>query len=150
VLPTLLIVAVGSICASFLSDIVYRRGLSSNNALTGNHIQPKTTDSSFLSTVQPRHGHATSTVSSGDPGQGSRAPQSGRARTLVLYIFSNTDKEYINNLRFFISNGIREGDGCDYIIVINVGEGSPVHSPPQPNLGALHVHDAAFSAYACA
>lgn len=38
--------------------------------------------------------------------------------TLVVYIFSNTDPEYIENLRFFAEFGMAEGDGCEYIVVI--------------------------------
>ncbi len=26
--------------------------------------------------------------------------------------------EYLNNLRFFVKHGMRPGDGCDYIIVV--------------------------------
>lgn len=42
--------------------------------------------------------------------------------TLVIYIFSNTDPEYIENLRFFAQFGMKEGDGCDYIIVVQEDE----------------------------
>lgn len=47
-------------------------------------------------------------------------------QTLVLYIFSNIDEEYINNFRFFVRHGMREGDGCEYIVVVHTGDGSPV------------------------
>lgn len=46
--------------------------------------------------------------------------------TLVLYIFSNTDQEYINNFRFFVRHGMRDGDGCEYVVVVNTGDGFPV------------------------
>lgn len=46
--------------------------------------------------------------------------------TLVVYIFSNTDPEYANNLRFFLKHGVAEGDGCEYVVVIQTGEGSKV------------------------
>ena len=46
--------------------------------------------------------------------------------TLVVYIFSNTDPEYANNMRFFLKNGVADGDGCEYVIVIQTGEGSKV------------------------
>ena len=46
--------------------------------------------------------------------------------TLVVYIFSNTDPEYFNNLKFFLKWGVREGDGAYYIIVVQEGGKSPV------------------------
>jgi hypothetical protein len=57
------------------------------------------------------------------------APEPQEPHTLVLYVFSNTDKEYINNLLFFINNGIREGDGCQYIIIVNTYGDSLVRNP---------------------
>lgn len=38
--------------------------------------------------------------------------------TLVVYIFSNTDPEYIENLSFFAEYGMEEGDGCEYIVIV--------------------------------
>ncbi len=52
--------------------------------------------------------------------------------TLVVYIFSNTDPEYLNNLNFFLKWGVREGDGAYYIIVVQEGGKSPVR--PAGNL----------------
>ncbi len=46
--------------------------------------------------------------------------------TLVVYIFSNTDPEYLNNLNFFLKWGVRESDGAYYIIVVQEGGKSPV------------------------
>ncbi|CAL8468255.1 g7794 [Coccomyxa elongata] len=46
--------------------------------------------------------------------------------TLVVYIFSNTDPEYLNNLNFFLKWGVREGDGAYYIIVVQEGGKSPL------------------------
>ena len=43
--------------------------------------------------------------------------------TLVVYVFSNSDLEYEDNLRFFVQWGMGEGDGCDYVIVIQHGDG---------------------------
>ena len=40
--------------------------------------------------------------------------------TLVMYVYSNSDPEYERNLRFFVANGVRAGDGCDYVIVLQV------------------------------
>ena len=47
-------------------------------------------------------------------------------QTLVLYIFSNSDPEYINNLRFYVGNAIQEDDGCQHVIVINSSPDDPV------------------------
>lgn len=44
-----------------------------------------------------------------------------KSDTLVLYIFSNTDGEYENNLRFFLRHGVEAGDGCDYVVIIQTG-----------------------------
>jgi hypothetical protein len=49
-------------------------------------------------------------------------------RTLVLYIFSPTDPEYLNNLQYFIRDGIRANDGCDYVIVVNQAVGQEMMS----------------------
>jgi hypothetical protein len=46
--------------------------------------------------------------------------------TLVIYIFSNTDPEYLDNLRFFVHFGVADGDGCDYIIVVQEEPGQEV------------------------
>eukprot|EP01025_Chloroclados_australasicus_P067784 TRINITY_DN939_c1_g1_i1.p2 TRINITY_DN939_c1_g1~~TRINITY_DN939_c1_g1_i1.p2 ORF type:complete len:416 (-),score=23.99 TRINITY_DN939_c1_g1_i1:2601-3848(-) len=43
-------------------------------------------------------------------------------RILVMYVFSNTDPVYEQNLQFFIREGMQEDDGCDYVIVIQRGE----------------------------
>ena len=40
------------------------------------------------------------------------------ASTLIMYVFSNTDLEYERNLQFFIHHGMWEGDGCEYIIIV--------------------------------
>jgi len=57
--------------------------------------------------------------------------------TLVVYIFSNTDPEYLNNLNFFLKWGVREGDGAYYIIVVQEGGKSPVRPCNQPGLKNL-------------
>ena len=56
----------------------------------------------------------------------------GEAGTLVLYVFSPTDPEYINNLRFFAEFGMAEGDGCDYVVIVQHDDAIPVRR-------ALHV-----------
>lgn len=43
---------------------------------------------------------------------------SSHPETLVLYTYSNSDPEYERNLHFFVQHGMTEGDGCDYIIVV--------------------------------
>jgi hypothetical protein len=51
-----------------------------------------------------------------------RIRQEGQAITddvLVLYIFSNTDPEYMNNLKFFLREGVHPADGCEYLFVVN-------------------------------
>ena len=43
---------------------------------------------------------------------------STQPETLVLYTYSNSDPEYERNLHFFVEHGMAEGDGCDYVIVV--------------------------------
>ena len=57
---------------------------------------------------------------------GSEPKQEQWPETLVVYIFSNTDPESFNNLKFFLKWGVREGDGAYYIIVVQEGGKSPV------------------------
>ena len=38
---------------------------------------------------------------------------------LVMYIFSNTDPLYLDNLKFFLREGVHANDGCEYIFVVN-------------------------------
>lgn len=47
------------------------------------------------------------------------AEQTGAADVLVLYVFSNTDPEYIKNLKFFLREGVHPADGCEYLFVVN-------------------------------
>ena len=37
-----------------------------------------------------------------------------QASTLIVYVFRNTDPESINNLFFFLANGVKEDDGARY------------------------------------
>lgn len=60
--------------------------------------------------------------------------------TLVVYIFSNTDPEYLNNLNFFLKWGVREGDGAYYIIVVQEGGKSPVRPPTNLSRRSRVVH----------
>lgn len=57
-----------------------------------------------------------------------------KPRILVIYIFSNTDPEYLENLRFFIKFGMQPDDGCDYLIVVQGNEGDNL--PQLPTLPA--------------
>ena len=73
-------------------------------------------------------------ASSGASGSGgAKTPQErawafrgGSVDTLVVYIFSATDLEYINNLNFFLKFGIREGDGAEYVIILQQDESGEV------------------------
>ncbi len=38
--------------------------------------------------------------------------------TLVLYTYSNSDTEYERNLHYFVEHGMADGDGCDYVIIV--------------------------------
>ena len=49
-------------------------------------------------------------------------------QTLVLYIFSNSDPEYIDNLRFYVRTAIHEDDGCHHVIVVNAEPDSTVRT----------------------
>lgn len=40
------------------------------------------------------------------------------ADTLVMYTYSNSDPEYERNLQFFVKYGMSEGDGCDYVVIV--------------------------------
>ena len=37
-----------------------------------------------------------------------------------MYIFSDTDPAYLDNLRYFVSEAVAVGDRCDYVFVIQV------------------------------
>ena len=50
------------------------------------------------------------------------------AETLVLYVFSNTDPEYHQNLLFFLTHGMPGCDTCEYIFVINRSPDDEVRS----------------------
>ena len=40
------------------------------------------------------------------------------AATIILYTYSNSDPEYERNLNFFVEHGMWEGDGCQYLIIV--------------------------------
>lgn len=45
--------------------------------------------------------------------------------TLMIYVFSDSDPEYRRNLEFFVEFGMGEGDGCEYVIVVQQVRRSP-------------------------
>lgn len=61
--------------------------------------------------------------------------QRGASRdTLVLYVFSSTDPEAIHNLKYFVREAVRPGDGCDYVFIMQSNENSTI--PDLPKLPA--------------
>ncbi|KAL3163355.1 hypothetical protein ABBQ32_009744 [Trebouxia sp. C0010 RCD-2024] len=54
--------------------------------------------------------------------------------TLVLYTYSNSDLEYERNLHFFVQHGMAEGDGCDYLIIVQQGDNIRPSERPLPDL----------------
>ena len=58
----------------------------------------------------------TATSRSGSGGRGTLAAE--LERTLVVYLHSNSDPVYQNNMNYFIKHGILANDGCDYILVM--------------------------------
>ncbi len=55
------------------------------------------------------------------------------ADTLVIYTYSDTDPEYERNLHFFAKHGMSEGDGCDYVIIVQ-----EAHDPPGQLSSTFH------------
>ncbi len=55
-----------------------------------------------------------------------RLPDGSWAPTLCIYVFSNTDPEYLENLRFFVKFGMAPDDGVTYLVVVQEQEGQPV------------------------
>ena len=58
----------------------------------------------------------TATSRSGSGGRGTLAAE--LERTLVVYLHSNSDPVYQNNMNYFIKHGILANDGCDYVLVM--------------------------------
>ena len=50
-----------------------------------------------------------------------------RFSTLVMYVYSKTDPEYERNLLYFIQHGMWEGDGCDYVIIVQQASSPAIH-----------------------
>jgi hypothetical protein len=51
------------------------------------------------------------------------------ADTLVIYVYSKTDPEYERNLHFFVNHGMWEGDGCEYLIIVQQVWSCPGRAP---------------------
>ena len=60
-----------------------------------------------------------------------------RSSTLVIYVYSKTDLEYERNLLYFIEHGMWEGDGCDYVIIVQQAS-SPAGILPLSDPDMLH------------
>jgi hypothetical protein len=58
-------------------------------------------------------------------------------KTLVAYVFSSTDGEYVNNLKYFLREGMRPDDGCDYVLVIQ----TPAKDLPDEDLQRVAGYD---------
>ncbi|KAK9816513.1 hypothetical protein WJX72_001363 [[Myrmecia] bisecta] len=69
-------------------------------------------------------------------GQGQAA-----ASTLIIYVYSNSDPEYSRNLHFFIKNGMRDGDGCEYLVIVQQDPAQPGGDlPPLPSNAQYMYH----------
>ncbi len=44
--------------------------------------------------------------------------QAPPADRLVMYVFSDSDPEYLRNLEFFVAYGMAADDGSDYVVVV--------------------------------
>eukprot|EP01023_Acetabularia_acetabulum_P067271 TRINITY_DN9240_c0_g1_i4.p1 TRINITY_DN9240_c0_g1~~TRINITY_DN9240_c0_g1_i4.p1 ORF type:complete len:416 (-),score=42.65 TRINITY_DN9240_c0_g1_i4:643-1866(-) len=64
-----------------------------------------------------------------------------REPVVVMYVFSNTDPEYAENLNFFVREAVRPDDGIDYIFVIQYADDIPeVQHLPNLPLNAKYVY----------
>lgn len=73
-----------------------------------------------------RRGGAAAAAAPSLPVDKRRLPDGTWAPTLLVYVFSNTDPEYLNNLNFFVKFGMAADDGVTYVIVVQEQEGQPV------------------------
>ena len=71
---------------------------------------------------------------------GSTPTSSSNTKTLVTYIYAGTDAEYANNFRYFLQEGIRPDDGCDYVLVIQMVD-APEAIPPTEDLSRVGKYD---------
>jgi hypothetical protein len=42
------------------------------------------------------------------------------ANTLVVYVYSDTEAQYSQNLEFFLKEAVQANDGADYFIILQV------------------------------
>ena len=62
------------------------------------------------------------------------------ADVLVMYVFSNTDPQYLDNLKFFLREGVHAADGCDYLFIVNRSGDDEVSSQQTARLRAEDVN----------
>lgn len=90
----------------------------------------------FYRTAQPGSGLRVAgrgAAAAGAPLSDKRRLRDGSwAPTLCIYVFSNTDPEYLDNLKFFVKYGMSADDGVTYIVVVQEQEGQP--RPDLPDL----------------
>ena len=62
------------------------------------------------------------------------------APTLVVYSYAHTDSMSAGNLDFFLHTAVRDGDGVQYVIVVNLDEGQTLASLNLPHVPANVVY----------
>ena len=60
---------------------------------------------------------------------------------LVMYVFSNSDSEYLENLKFFLREGVHPDDGCEYLFIVNRSPNEEVRSNVSDSVKRLHRPD---------
>lgn len=67
----------------------------------------------------------------------------GHRDTLVLYVFSDSDPEYLTNLYVFLRQGIMQDDTADYIIIVQFSGDSQnaAHLPALPPSARYIYHE---------
>lgn len=68
-----------------------------------------------------------SAVSGSKASPAAAAKKDVQAENLVIYTYSNSDLEYERNLVFFVQHAMWEGDGCDYLIIVQQVSCSMIH-----------------------
>ena len=81
-------------------------------------------------------GEAATTLYALDPSEAAAAV-AVPAETLVVYTYSKSDPEYERNLEYFVAHGMWEGDGCQYLIIVQQVRARPVRRPTLPVQRAL-------------
>jgi translation initiation factor eIF-2B subunit epsilon len=54
-----------------------------------------------------------------------------RPDTLVIYVLSLTDPEYLGNLEFFVKYGMQARDRCEYYVVVQLDQNKSSADLPQ-------------------